>query len=64
MLLFTIVNIYSITIYTSLTNSASFGREYILCDFSNVGGYVHSELWHPMTTKLVYKKTKSEVLSV
>ena len=59
MLLPAIVNIYSISIYRSLTNSASFGREYILCDFSNVLGSGQSELCHLMITKFVFNKIKS-----
>ena len=59
-----IVNIYLIPIYISLTKCASFGREYIICDFSNVVGSGHSELGHPMTTKVVFYETKSEILSV
>ena len=62
MLLPAIVNIYLIPIYISLTECASFGREYILCDFSNVVGSGHSELGHPMTTKVVFYENKIRVL--
>ena len=34
--------IYTLSICKSLTNSAAFGHEYLLCDFSSVLGSVHS----------------------